>query len=276
MSHTSSSNAGNSETNIKAGCRLALNEAKPASPVSESMFDLLVRLTTTRASNLDNLDKAITALETAIRGTDNDDLKTLSDQIDTKKLRLQKFTASGTWTKPTNVDVVFVICVGGGGGGASSGSSSYYGGGGGGGQVKSGYVSVSGDVSVTIGAGGAGGASGENAGNDGGDTSFGTDIIAEGGKGGNPGTSSEHGTGGKGGGCNEVMNSIGGGFNFSGAGGNTTANGKDSPRGMVAVVVQAGRMELMVDLMLLLILVVVVVVICLVVLAMTAAPVFVS
>jgi len=86
MAHTNMSSSGLQEADIKAGCRDALNEASPATPTADSVFDrlktLIERLTETRANNLDNLDKAITALESAIRGADNDTLKTISDQLD--------------------------------------------------------------------------------------------------------------------------------------------------------------------------------------------------
>ena len=86
MAHTNMSSSGLQEADIKTGCRNALNEASPATPTADSVFDrlktLIERLTETRASNLDNLDKAITALESAIRGADNDTLKTISDQLD--------------------------------------------------------------------------------------------------------------------------------------------------------------------------------------------------
>ena len=113
--------------------------------------------------------------------------------------KIQIFTTSGTWIRPTGVDVVYVTIVGGGGGGGGgvAGQSSTTstgarrgGGGGGGGQSFFNYpVAVTGDVSVTVGAKGTGGAGGiPSAGNgsngtDGGDTSFGT-LIAKGGKGG--------------------------------------------------------------------------------------------
>jgi hypothetical protein len=76
----------------------------------------------------------------------------------------QTFTSTGTWTAPTGVTSVDVICVGGGGGGgyASVGSTSAYqtvGGGGGGGQVARASVDVTpGTVyNVTVGTGGTGG-----------------------------------------------------------------------------------------------------------------------
>lgn len=86
----------------------------------------------------------------------------------------EELTASGTWTRPSGVDFVFVECVGGGGGGGSAGGDPGQGGGGASGEYKRDLISVSGNVAYTIGAGGA-------AGVDGSSTSFGA-FSAAGGK----------------------------------------------------------------------------------------------
>jgi len=98
----------------------------------------------------------------------------------------QDFTTSGVWTPSPGTTWASVILVGGGGGGGGggTGSLSQIGGGGGGG---SGYlvmpvVSVSGAVTVTVGAAGTAGPAG-NPGGTGGATSFGT-LSADGGMGG--------------------------------------------------------------------------------------------
>ena len=71
---------------------------------------------------------------------------------------IQVFTSSGTWIKQAGVSRVYVKMVGGGGGGGlggNCGSNGYAGGGGGGGEYTEAPVSVTGNVIVTVGAGGA-------------------------------------------------------------------------------------------------------------------------
>lgn len=100
----------------------------------------------------------------------------------------QTFT-SGTsdWTKPTNAEFVYVVCIGaGGGGGSGSGAAAAArngGSGGGGGAIATRLFNaddLAATVSVTIGAGGTGGAAG-NSGTAGGNSSFGTHLVAYGG-----------------------------------------------------------------------------------------------
>lgn len=101
-----------------------------------------------------------------------------------KAYKCQEFTASGTWVRPSGVETVDLFLVGGGGGGGSAATSAdkICGGGGGGGEVLKKPVSVAGNVTVTIGAGGAG-ATGAAAGSPGEASSFGA-IVARGGGGG--------------------------------------------------------------------------------------------
>lgn len=91
-------------------------------------------------------------------------------------LKIDTFTASGTFTVPANVNNVIVIgCGGGGGGGTGAGNdvniAEWWCGGGGGGGALCGSVPVSvtpgAAIAVTIGAGGASGANGS-------DTTFGS------------------------------------------------------------------------------------------------------
>jgi len=97
---------------------------------------------------------------------------------------IQLFTADGTWTKPTNANVVEVVVIGGGGGGASGAKGASFnrrGGAGGGGGGFSRHLfnaaTLSSSEAVTVGAGGSGGAAStgnNNSGGNGGDSSFGT------------------------------------------------------------------------------------------------------
>lgn len=135
---------------------------------------------------------------------------------------VQTFTSSGSWSKPSSGNVVFVQCWGGGGGGGRG--NSYGGGGGGGGAFQSGFfnkASLGATVSVTIGAGGTGNTSG-GAGGGGGTTSFGNYIYAAGGGGGRGGT----------GNCASDTYSGGSGAAAGGmAGGSATGSGVDGPAG---------------------------------------------
>jgi len=113
-------------------------------------------------------------------------LDTATAELRGRLVSVQKFTADGTWTRPTGVRYVLVKSKGGGGGGAGTGASQTYSGGGGG---EGGYceefidVTATATAAVTVGDGGAGGV-GENNGSDGEDTTFSAFHTAGGGKGG--------------------------------------------------------------------------------------------
>jgi hypothetical protein len=94
----------------------------------------------------------------------------------------QVFTASGTWTKPSGVSIVYVELWGAGGGGGKGDGA----GGGGGGAFRWGFIKASdlaASVSVTVGTGGAGRTGTNGAGGNGGSSSF-AGLIAGGGGGG--------------------------------------------------------------------------------------------
>ena len=142
-------------------------------------------------------------------------------QIGTPSVRVDVFTASGTWVKPEGAKSVHIFAMGAGGGGASGqvGSTTVQGGGGGGGgaavdhMVDASILSAS--MAVIVGGGGAGGSpsyASPIAGTNGWDTSVswgGEPYIARGGQG--------------------ALNNIGAkamsGFYPGGAGGNSQAMG---------------------------------------------------
>jgi hypothetical protein len=105
-------------------------------------------------------------------------------------VKVQKFTANGTYTPSAGMLFCIIECVGGGGGGggvAGTTGGPNCGGGGGGGECSRKYASattIGASQAVTVGPGGAGGV-GANNGGAGGDTSVGTLCIA---KGGSPGS----------------------------------------------------------------------------------------
>jgi hypothetical protein len=123
-------------------------------------------------------------------------------------VRVQTFTASGTYTPHANMVSCLLYCYGGGGGGggmATPGaniSTSSAGGGAGSRSIKrAAAADIGASQAVTIGAAGSGGSAGNNNGSAGGDTSIGALCIGKGGSGGGgaAGTSNTMSTGGAGG-----------------------------------------------------------------------------
>lgn len=135
---------------------------------------------------------------------------------------MQVFTATGTWTRPSTVTKVKVRVVGGGGGGGSGVSNNAGGGGGGAGGYAEAIVTVSGNVTVTIGAAGAAPTAGNNGGA-GGNSSFagGATVTANGGAGGTAGSNGANVAGGAGGTTSNGDLGITGG---TGGGGQGTPN----------------------------------------------------
>lgn len=118
------------------------------------------------------------------------DFDTISN-VDDKLPNIQKFTSSGTWTKPEGVTSIEITVVGGGGGGGGADTQTggfiavSAGGGGGGSSIKKINANTTGITeTVTIGAGGGGGSDTGGNGSTGGTSSFGSHLSATGGTGG--------------------------------------------------------------------------------------------
>jgi hypothetical protein len=183
----------------------------------------------TVAGNIDVTGNRIVNLAAPINSNDAATKAYVDAQVSGKRYRIQVFTSNGTWTRPSNVDVVWVTMCGGGGGGGSG--AGYGGGGGGGGNCLIHYpvdVSSVSSVAVTVGSGGAGGTNG-NSGSNGGDSTFGSFLTAVGGGGGSSGANYNAaggrgmGTGGNGG--NGSMNANGSNSLVGGVGGVGIAGG---------------------------------------------------
>lgn len=107
-------------------------------------------------------------------GTNNAATKGYVDAAGGGSMQSQRFTSSGTWTKPSSVEWVYISMVGGGGGGSGAGqrdgSNDYWAGSGGGGGegVIWHPIRVTGDVAITVGSGGSGGAGSSSSGDTGG------------------------------------------------------------------------------------------------------------
>ena len=123
-----------------------------------------------------------------------------------RTVKIQTFSASGTYTPSTGMLHAVIEAIGGGAGGGgvaicTGGTINGAGGGGAGSYARKVVtaVQVGASQTVTIGAGGSGGAAGANAGIAGGDTSVGTLCIGKGGSGGAGAPDGAAGAGGAGG-----------------------------------------------------------------------------
>lgn len=99
----------------------------------------------------------------------------------------QEFVASGTWSMPSRAAFVFIEAFGGGGGGANRIGSNSAGGGNGGQYTSALFLAsqLAASYPVVVGLGGSGGANGVDAsGSAGGNSSFGSILVARGGRGG--------------------------------------------------------------------------------------------
>jgi prepilin-type N-terminal cleavage/methylation domain-containing protein len=142
---------------------------------------------------------------------------------------INKYTLSGTttgtttWDTPAGVTEVEYLVVAGGGGGGARATYASGGGGGAGGLLTASGFSVSGTLTVTVGAGGAGGIDPTDSGDNGEDSVFSTIIATGGGGGGSNGSSigKDGGSGGGGAGRNGLTpgNGISGQGNNGGSGG---------------------------------------------------------
>lgn len=159
---------------------------------------LLDRLTSTRATNLDNLNATVSsrapassalssATWTGTRAAKLDNLDNLDASVNAGRFvqKFQLFTASGTWTKPAKMrgTTVLVTAIGGGGGGVNASFSGKCRGGEGGQAVQRIPYTVAGNTTVVVGAGGSRTTTSNTEAGSGGDSSFGS-LVAKGGRGG--------------------------------------------------------------------------------------------
>lgn len=169
---------------VPAGLSLSSGGTLSGTPTTEGAYSFTV--TATNAAGSD--DQAYSG-SVAAAPEPSSSYFTGGDQVfEYDGNRIHVFGTSGTLTLvgDGSVDVDYLVVGGGGSGGRGTNTSLGHGGGGGG-VVSSGTTSLSGNVSITIGAGGADLTS-AGPGNDGGSTVFGAVVTALGGGGGGGGS----------------------------------------------------------------------------------------
>lgn len=203
--------------------RLLTRLGTPASGSVASKVDTLhdTRLTSARATKLDNLDAPISGIQAGARWTK------------------VSFTANGTFVPPDNSGFLTCYLVGCGGGGGGGKGDANDGGGGGGGAECGQFVPVvidmsAGNVSVTVGVGGAGATNNSTAGANGSATSFGTFVSFGGGFGGGGADDAGRGFGGNGSNLNTLSGTFAGSTNPAVEGGQPTGAPAWSEGGVAA------------------------------------------
>lgn len=170
-----------------------------------------------------------------VDGVDPDDAATVGQLLAGRRLRGAPIliTSSGTYTPDAEVKAIWVEVLGAGAGGGGENSNDRVASGGGSGAYAAKFIIDPNTETVTIGAAGAGGVSAGGMGQDGGNSSFGSGVVAEGGKGG--GSASANGTLGGAGGI-----ATGGDINIVGGQGHSggpvqfspfSGAGADAPKG---------------------------------------------
>lgn len=139
---------------------------------------------------------------------------------------IQVFLASGTWTQPAGITSAYVKIWGAGGGSGHGDGATFYGGAGGGAGYIEGIVAVSGNVAVTIGAGGTGGTgvSGTITATAGGLSSFAGTVTFTA-NGGNPGTDANNGASAGADGTGGTASGTGNSYEKTGGSGGSTGGG---------------------------------------------------
>ena len=186
--------------------------------------------------NINDIETIVSKQDTLVSGTN---IKTINgdsvlgggNMLVGATIDYQEFTTSGTWTKPSGCNYVYVEAWGGGGSGRRT-TGAVTGGGGGAYNAKILKNSdVASSVPITIGSGGQG-VSTVNGGNSGGDTTFGSLVIARGGVRAGGSGNNNYGFGGSGAASGQTTSIHSTGDYSSGAGGGPhRTNGADSVKG---------------------------------------------